>query len=329
MAGAALAAKLWSRPRDVDWAEHRAIMRHPEHSRFAEIDGVRVHYQEAGDIDAPPLFLIHGFCASTFVWGDVLLALAAAGYRVIAPDLVGYGFSEKPKRGAYTIEYQAQHIIGLMDHLNIKRAAVVGSSYGGAVAMACALDHAERVERLIIVSGVSNDDIKREWLMRLGASFILGDFVSPLLLGSKNLHRWRMKDVYVNRREELFSEARFAAHRLPLRAAATHKAVLTTLRHWSAERLEREAHSITQPALLIWGEDDREVPLRDGLRLLREMPAARLFVYDHCGHLPQEEYPQMFTRMVADFCRNDEERAVIQKQNAAEELSSSEIVMQA
>ncbi|HEV2761569.1 MAG TPA: hypothetical protein VGV38_01145, partial [Pyrinomonadaceae bacterium] len=72
LAGAALAAKLLRRPRDVSWEEHADALPHSRLSRFVELDGVRVHYQEAGETAAPTVVLIHGFCASTFVWSDVL-----------------------------------------------------------------------------------------------------------------------------------------------------------------------------------------------------------------------------------------------------------------
>ncbi|HYJ46555.1 MAG TPA: alpha/beta fold hydrolase, partial [Pyrinomonadaceae bacterium] len=130
LTGAALAVKLLLRPRDVKWDEHAPHLHHAEHSRFALIDGVWVHYQEAGAEDAPPLLLIHGFTASNFVWSDVLLAVAESGFRVIAPDLVGFGFSGKPKDGEYTIDAQARMLIGLMDHLGVGCATLIGSSYG-------------------------------------------------------------------------------------------------------------------------------------------------------------------------------------------------------
>ncbi|MGH9901537.1 MAG: alpha/beta fold hydrolase, partial [Pyrinomonadaceae bacterium] len=126
LAGAALAAKLWSRPRDADWSEHSARLPHAERSRFAEVDGVRVHYQDAGDEAAPAVVLIHGFCASALVWSDVLVPIAEMGFRVVAPDLAGFGFSGKPKRGEYTIDWQAHMVARLMDVLRIDRAALVG-----------------------------------------------------------------------------------------------------------------------------------------------------------------------------------------------------------
>ena len=129
----AVTAKLLARPKDADWNKYRQVVFHSENSRFAEVDGARVHYQEAGDPNAPVMVLIHGFASSTLVWSKVFLELAAAGFRVIAPDLMGYGYSGKPRNGEYTIAGQAQLIDGLLEKLQIKRAIVVGSSYGGAV----------------------------------------------------------------------------------------------------------------------------------------------------------------------------------------------------
>jgi pimeloyl-ACP methyl ester carboxylesterase len=307
LAGAALAAKLISRPRDVEWTEHAAKLHHADCSRFVEVDRVRVHYQEAGDSDAPPILLIHGFCASTFVWGDVLLPIARMGYRVVAPDLIGFGFSEKPRRGEYTIDSQARMIVRLMDELRIDRAALVGSSYGGAVAMTVALDYPARVGRLVLVDPVSNDDVKNQSLLRFAASPVMGDLISPLIIDSRRLMKWRMGKVYADNNAHLFDAARMAAHHLPLRSANTQRAVLMTLRRWNAGRIEREAHHITQPTLLIWGEDDRDIPLRHGERLHALMPNSRLIVFRACGHLPQEERPDEFAGLVAGFCKSGDE----------------------
>jgi cephalosporin-C deacetylase-like acetyl esterase len=126
VAGGALALKLLTRPRQVEWDEHLDEMHHAERSRFASVSGVRVHYQEAGPSEAPPVLLIHGFTASTLVWSEVLLPIAEAGFRVVAPDLMGFGFSEKPRGGEYTIEGHARMIVGLMDELGIERATLVG-----------------------------------------------------------------------------------------------------------------------------------------------------------------------------------------------------------
>jgi len=297
----AVAARLLTRPRDADWQKYRHVIFHSQHSRFVEIDGVRVHYQEAGDRSNPVLVLIHGFASSTLVWSKVFLNLAQAGFRVIALDLLGCGYSGKPDNGEYTIAGQATLLVRLLEHLEIKRATLVGSSYGGAVAATCALDHPQRVEKLVLVGTVNNNRPLRFKLMRIFSSRVVGDVVSPLLIGSRRLLRRRMKRVY-DRHAWVLDERRVDARHFPLRAAGTQRAIIRTVRSWDAERISRDAHLIRQPTLLLWGENDLEIPLADGERLHHEIPGSRLVVFLDCGHLPHEEYPEAFTKVVADFC---------------------------
>lgn len=301
-AGLAVAVKLLTRPRDVDWAKNQTTVFHSDHSRFAEIDGARVHYQLAGPDDGPPLLLLHGFASSTLVWSKVFLNLAEAGFRVIAPDLLGYGYSGKPRNGEYTINGQAKLIVGLLDTLRINRAIIVGSSYGGAIAATSALDYPERVERLILVGTVNNNQPLKFKLMRVFGSRLIGDVVSPLLIGSRRLLRMRMKRVY-DRHAWVLDERRVDARHLPLRAAATQRAIIRTVRHWDADRISRDAHLIRQPTLLLWGDNDPEIPLADGERLHDAIPGSRLIVFLNCGHLPHEEYPKEFVEILTSFCR--------------------------
>ena len=298
----AVAGKLLLRPRDADFQKCREVVFHSEHSCFVDVDGIRVHYQEAGDERAPAMVLIHGFASSTLVWSRVFLKLAAAGYRVIAPDMLGYGYSAKPRKGEYTIAGQAKLLVRLLDRLGIPRALLVGSSYGGAVAATCALDYPDRVEKLILVGAVNNNRPLAFTLMRLFGSPVFGDVVSPLLIGSRRLLRRRMKQVY-DRHSWVLDERRVDARHLPLRAAGTQRAIIRTVRGWDAERISRDAHLIRQPTLLLWGENDSEIPLADGERLHDAIPGSRLVVFLDCGHIPHEEYPEAFTNVVTGFCK--------------------------
>jgi pimeloyl-ACP methyl ester carboxylesterase len=298
----AVAGKLLLRPRDADWQKCREVVFHSEHSCFVDVDGIRVHYQEAGDKHAPAMVLIHGFASSTLVWSNVFLKLAAAGHRVIALDMLGYGYSAKPRNGEYTIGGQAKLLVRLLEHLGIPRAIFIGSSYGGAVAATCALDYPDRVEKLILVGAVNNNRPLEFRLMRLFGSPVVGDVVSPLLIGSRRLLRRRMKQVY-DRHSWVLDERRVDARHLPLRAAGTQRAIIRTVRSWDADRISRDAHLIKQPTLLLWGENDLEIPLADGARLHEEIPGSRLIVFLDCGHIPHEEYPEAFTSVVTGFCK--------------------------
>src|SRR5258706_10265342 len=149
----AVATKLLTRPREVSWPDSINFIYHAEHSWFTTIDGARIHYQEAGDEHAPPIMLIHGFISSTLIWDEVFLPLAQSGFRVIALDLPGYGYSDKPRHAEYTIESQARAVIGLMDRLGIEKAALVGASYGGAVAAPVSVDHPGTATPLVLLVG--------------------------------------------------------------------------------------------------------------------------------------------------------------------------------
>jgi pimeloyl-ACP methyl ester carboxylesterase len=302
LAATSIAAKLLLRPRDVEWEANRTNVFHAEHSRFADIDGVRVHFQEVGPTDGPVVFLIHGFASSNLVWSKVLLELADQGFRVIAPDLLGYGYSAKPRDLEYTIGRQAKMVVGLMNELEIDRANIVGSSYGGAVAATIALDYPSLVDKLVLVGAVTNNRPTRYLLMRLFGSPVIGDILSPLVVGSRRLLRMRMKRVY-DRHSWPMDERRVQARHLPLATRGTHRAIIRTVRRWDAERISRDAHLITQPTFILWGDRDREVPLADGQRLNEEIPNSNLKIFEACGHLPHEEYPEEFVEVVTGFLR--------------------------
>src|SRR5512139_1868849 len=125
---AAVAVKMLTRPRTVEWDRVANDVVHSEHSHFVSIEGIRLHFQEFGEPSAPPMILLHGYTASLYVWKTVAPMLADAGFRVIAVDMPGFGYSEKPEWFDYSITSQANVIERFMDRLGIGRAVIVGSS---------------------------------------------------------------------------------------------------------------------------------------------------------------------------------------------------------
>ena len=298
----AVATKLLTRPKDVSWPDSLDFIYNPEYSWFARVNGIRIHYQEAGNEDALPIILIHGFISSNLIWSHVLQPFAEAGFRVIAPDLPGYGYSDKPADAQYTIDEQARAVIGLMDRLGIDQAVIAGASYGGAVASIIALDYPERVKKLILVGAVTNDDAKRKLLLRISCLPLIGDVATPLFLGSRWILRKRMEDMY-RRMGRPINEKMVASRHHLLATSNAHRAMIRTARRWSANRIEREASRIRQPTLLVWGDHDDHIPIENALCMRDTLPNARLIVFRNCGHLPPAEQPRRFVELVADFCK--------------------------
>ena len=303
LAGAAVAYKLLSRARETDWETAVRQIHHPEKSRFTEVEGLRVHYQEFGETNGEPLVLIHGYSASTFTWSFAAPLLAQKGFRVFAVDLIGFGLSEKPAWNDYTIDSQARTIVGFMNRVGIGRATLVGSSYGGAIALTVALDDPERVEKLVLSGAVCNDEVKTLPLTKLACLPVVGEVMTPLLTGSKTYVRARMRNSLHSANHHLIDDTRLSSVMQPLQAADSHRSLLLTLKNWRASRLEREARNVKHPSLLVWGEEDRTIPLRNGEFLQQQIENSRLVVFKNCGHIPHEEYTSEFVRLVTDFCR--------------------------
>ena len=305
----AVATKLLTRPRDVNWRDSLEFIFNPEYSWFTRVNGVRIHYQEAGDEKAPPIILIHGFISSNLIWANTLLPLARKGFRVIAPDLPGYGYSDKPADAEYTINEQAHAMVGLMDRLKIEKATIAGASYGGAIAATMALDYPERVEKLILVGAVTNDEAKKKLLLRLSCLPVIGDIATPLFLGSRWILRRRMQEMY-RRMDKPINDLMVAARHHLLATSNVHRAMIRTARRWSANRIQREASLIRRSTMLVWGDQDDHIPLADAFQLREAIPNAKLVVFRNCGHLPPAEYPEQFVEVVSDFCEKSEPPAV-------------------
>jgi pimeloyl-ACP methyl ester carboxylesterase len=302
--GAAVAVKMLTRARTVNWDDVSDVLEHSANSHFVSVDGARLHFQEFGNAGDPPLLLIHGYTASTYVWRTVAPMLAEAGFHVLAPDLVGFGFSEKPRWFDYSIESQARMVSRFMDRIGIGRAVVVGSSYGGAVVATLALDYAERVEKLVLVNSVCNNHVKNHPILRLCSVPGVGEAIAPFLADTKAFHRHRMHKTLSPANHGLISRERVDAIVRPLAAADAHHSLLATSRNWHANRITYDAHLINQPTLIIWGEDDKVIPITDGYTLHDRILHSRLVILKNCGHVPMEEKSRLFAELVTEFSRD-------------------------
>jgi len=286
----------FARPADVNFDQARAAVPNADYSRFADVDGVRIHYQEKGA--GEPLVLIHGYLASTFAWKDVFDPLSQQ-FHVIAVDLKGFGFSAKPD-GDYTRRAQGDLLIRLLEHLGIDRAILCGNSMGGEVAMNAAVRRPDRVSALILVdsSGVTvsgGDSVTPG----VAGWPVIGPAIMSLALISDSLARDGLRQCFHDK--SIVTDEQVAAYYRPLTTRDGQRAAFLARKQAAINPIEPEINKIWQPTLIIWGAEDELIPLEAGRKLNSMIAGSRLVVFDGCGHVPQAETPGRFMAEVSDF----------------------------
>ncbi len=264
-------------------------------SQFIDIDGLTVHYKEAGEGE-PALVLLHGFLASTFTWREIFQPLAADA-TVVAFDRPAFGLTERPQPGGwsglnpYSPEAQTDLLIGLLDEFGVDKAVLVGNSAGGAIAVLAALRHPERVEALVLLDpAIYSGGGAPAWvkpLLQTPQARRLGPYlVRKFLANNTSLTTAAWHDPTKVTPEIVDGYSRYL--RLPDWDKALWEFTLASGEPNLSDRLQE----LQLPVLVITGDDDRIVPTEQSIRLAAELPDASLAVIPQCGHVPQEECPQ-------------------------------------
>lgn len=275
-------------------------------SRFVEVNGLRVHYKEAG-AGEPVLILLHGFGASLFSWEGVMGQLSGHA-RVIAFDRPAFGLTERPLPGEwggenpYSPQAQVDLVFGLMDALGVERAILAGNSAGGTVALNAAFSHPERVQALILVDAA---------IYTGGGS---PDWARPLLATPQMRHLGPLIARRIREQGRAFIERAwhdpaaippetYAGYERPLQAENWDVALWELTAASRPPGLAERLPELDLPVLVVSGDDDRIVPTSDSLRLGEEIPGAQVVIFPECGHVPHEECPQDFLEAVIPFVK--------------------------
>ena len=265
------------------------------------MDGLDLHYTVSGD--GPVTLLIHGLGGFAESWRGTVAALEPYS-RTIAVDLPGFGRSSKPRR-PYTLALFAQAVQGLLEELGVERVRLVGHSLGAGVALAFALQHRERVERLALIgAAVPGFPLRPSALFRLmacpGVGEILSSFVTPRVCAAA-LGRC----LVIPRPEEVafLVEHQYAARTTPEGRAA----YLATLRGIKEDftgqaPLYRAAFAEwNRPTLIIHGRQDPVVPLNHAEAAAKGIRRAESRWLDRCGHFPQLEHDVAVNGWLGEF----------------------------
>lgn len=268
-------------------------------SRFLTLDGMRTHHVVAGQ--GPPLLLVPGLASSIAVaWQRVVLPLTSH-FRVHALDLPGNGDSDRPDR-RYTLQEGVDFLLRYLDHHGIAQTNLLGSSAGGLLSTLLALQHPDRVQRLVLVSSAGfGRDIA--WFLRLLTLPFLGEL---LTVPHDLLLRLALRGVYA--RPGQIDAATLTEITRVRRIPGTSRAILRALRvHVGLRGLNPELvlleqlHRLTQPTMLIWGDCDGVIPLAHARAAARLIPDCRLEIFTGCGHDPAWEQPERFRELLRGF----------------------------
>jgi pimeloyl-ACP methyl ester carboxylesterase len=266
--------------------------------RDTVVAGVRWRSREREGHGDPVVF-VHGLLSSSATW-EGALGSASAGRPAIAVDLPGFGCSDRPWPFDYTVDGEARGLADFLDARGIARAVLVGNSLGGAAAILAAADHPGRVSALVLVA-TATSEAPIAWPIRLMRAPLCGELALALVtrpLVAYGLRRW------------LFSGAGRVTDRaiddawFPLTIPGTRRAALGAIRSNPRRYLGLEDR-VRVPTLIVWGRNDRLIPVEEGERLAARIAGSRLAVLPDAGHLPQREQPEAFSRAVADFLKSE------------------------
>ena len=283
----------------------------PAGALFATVDGLKIHYQVWGPQDGPPLLLFHGTASWAETYRDIAVPLGDQGFRVIAPDMPPFGYSQRPVDQDYTRAAHAKRVLGFADALGLRHFSVGVHSYGGGGVIEAAFEAPDRIDALILLDvalGLGRTEaptipfaalLNLRWPREL---LTASTFTNPLMVGPG------LRSFIEN--DDVVTAERIAIYARPLNVEGTTDAV----GHWLFSGLfndERKSlaanpanyRTVTPPVLVVWGRDDTTTPLAQGEEIAALFPHAELAVLDGVNHIPQVERPHDVVRLIANFLK--------------------------
>ena len=254
-----------------------------------EIDGNTIRYVEEGN-STENLLLIHGLGASAERWEHVIPQFAK-NYRVLVPDLIGFGLSDKPVVD-YTTDYLSEFIRKFLKKLGIDSVSIIGSSLGGQIGAEFTYQNNSMVEKLVLISpsGImkhSTPALDAYVMAALYPSDSSASNAFQIMSGSKNIDKKTIKG-FVQRMKLPNAKMAFMSTLLGLK---------------DAEIISEKLVSIKSPTLIIWGENDPIIPIKYAQSFVSEIDDCRFVKMENCGHTPYVEVPDKFYKIVSDFLK--------------------------
>jgi pimeloyl-ACP methyl ester carboxylesterase len=262
--------------------------------RTIDAGGITTHYQEMGS--GHPVLLLHGSGPGVSAWANWRLTIPALAehYRVIAPDIVGFGYTERPRDVYYSLQTWIHHVWSFMDALGIQKTSLVGNSLGGRIGLGMAAQHPDRLDRMVLMGSPGVGMTPTEGLKALRAYQPSEENMRQLLLNCFAVDPAIITDDLVRTRYEAsVAPGAFEAYR----------DMFFSPEHAGGELsiTEEEVRAVPTRTLLVHGREDKVVPVEVAWNMVRLLPNADLAVFAQCGHWTQIERAEDFNDLVTSF----------------------------
>ncbi|MDR0780173.1 MAG: alpha/beta fold hydrolase, partial [Pseudomonadales bacterium] len=266
----------------------------PEIAHSITAAGIRTNYHDLGS--GPPVLMIHGSGPGVSAWANWRLAMPelARRARVIAPDMAGFGFTERPPGFVYRMDAWVAQALGLLDALGIEKTDLVGNSFGGGLALALAIRHPKRVRRLVLMGST-------------GVPFTITPGLDAVWGYTPSLDNMRaLLDIFAFDRKLVNDELAALRYRASIQPGfqESFAAMFPAPRQRWVDGLasaEADIRRLPHETLVVHGREDQVIPLANAYTLTDWLPRAQLHVYGRCGHWTQIEHAASFARLVGDF----------------------------
>ncbi|MEL6538804.1 MAG: alpha/beta hydrolase, partial [Bacteroidota bacterium] len=259
-------------------------------SQFFEFEGMQVPYRDQGE--GVPLYLLHGTGASLHTWDVWTEKFLQAGYRVIRVDLPAYGLTGPHPDGDYSPTMYLSMLEALRGHVQADSLVIVGNSFGGFLSWQYAISYPEQVQKMVLIdpSGAprpEETDRNPPLIVRLARTKGVGEVLSKFT--PRSIIEGNLKQVYHN--DSLIAEETIDRyHEMSLREG-NRQAFIDRVRNPYRAGGWEQLPSLTLPTLILWGEHDEWIPVRDAEAFHQAIPSSRVVIFPHLGHVPMEEDP--------------------------------------
>ena len=266
-------------------------------SFIALTDGT-THYELGGAEDGESVILVHGFSVPSFIYDTTFEFLVNSGFRVLRYDLIGRGWSDRP-RLAYGIDLYIRQLKDLLDGLHLKRVNLVGLSMGGPITASFIDEYPDYVSKHVLIDPIGAKRVSLGWLLEATKLPLLGELALGLF-GSGNMARNIASDLFDPQLVEYF-QAQFS---IQMQYKGFKRAILSTMRNHMLESFYETYQRVgrmKKPTLLFWGRNDTTAQFEDSTIILKAMPHIEFHAIENCGHIPHYEKPEIVNPILLEF----------------------------